>query len=68
MAIHEAARAQGLTMSEWVRAAIRIARRQRSCGDADQKVAAIRTAAAHAFPTGEVETMLADISAGYDAG
>jgi len=36
--------------------------------DADRKVQAIRAAARHAFPTADVEQMLAEIEGGYLGG
>ncbi|MGI9017752.1 MAG: antitoxin [Euzebya sp.] len=64
---HEAASRDGLTMSEWARQALRHARRMRSTGNASRKLAAIRVAAGHAFPTGDIEQMLDEIEQGYHA-
>ena len=44
------------------------ARREEPRGDAGRKLDAIRSAARHEFPTGNVETMLSEIEAGYGSG
>jgi hypothetical protein len=64
-AFERAARRRGLTLSEWVRQQLRAGERQRATSAPDRKLAAIRTAAGHAFPTGEVADMLAEIERGY---
>ena len=66
--VHEAARMQGITTSEWVRQVLRQAERAASTGDPDAKLAAIRAAARHAFPTGDIDEMLGDIERGYTQG
>jgi predicted 2-oxoglutarate/Fe(II)-dependent dioxygenase YbiX len=63
--IRRAARRDRLTVSEWVRRCLREARRRQPLRDADRKMQAIRAAARHAFPTAEVERMLAEIESGY---
>ncbi len=56
------ARASGLTVSEWVRQALRVAQRETSDGDVDAKLAAIRKAAGYNLgPAVDIETMLAEI-------
>lgn len=62
------AQRHGLTVSEWVRQVIRAARRRESDGDPARKLAAIRAAAAHSFPTADIDTMLAETERGYLAG
>lgn len=64
--IHGAAARDGLTMSEWVRIALRHARRDRPRRDVAAKLAAVRSAASHAFPTADIEDMLADIARGHE--
>ncbi len=66
--IRHAARQSRMTASEWVRQALRAARRAVPAGDPKRKLEVVRAAARHAFPTGEVEQMLADIERGYAAG
>ena len=64
-AIQKAARRDQLTVSVWVRRCLREARRRQPARDAGRKLQAIRAAARHAFPTADVEQMLAEIESGY---
>jgi len=54
-----------LTVAEWVRMALRDARRHHAIGDPRKKLAAVRAAAQHSFPSGDVEQMLSEIETGY---
>jgi hypothetical protein len=63
--IQRAARRQGLTLAEWVRKALRAAYREEPLGDREKKLAAVRSAAAHEFPTADIDRMLGEIAAGY---
>lgn len=63
--IQRAARAERMTVAEWVRQALRAARRAVSTTDADRKLEAIRTAARHGFPTADIEQMNQEIVRGY---
>ena len=54
-----------MTLSEWVRQALRHARRDEPSGDARRKLAAVRAAAERSCPTGSVEQMLTEIERGY---
>ena len=63
--IQRVARRQGLTLAEWVRQALRSAFRQQPLGGRDKKLAAVRVAAAHEYPTADIERMLDEISSGY---
>jgi hypothetical protein len=63
--IQRAARVQRLTIAEWVRQALRAARKRQPTGDLDRKLGAVRTASQHAFPSGGVEQMLDEIERGY---
>jgi hypothetical protein len=60
------AQAQGVNISEWVRQALRVAERERSSGDVEAKLAAIRKAVSHRSGGREVDidTMLAETEAG----
>ncbi len=60
-----AAQRQGLTLSAWVRQTLRRAERDLASGDTSAKLAAVRAAAAHEFPTGDIDDVLADIERGY---
>jgi hypothetical protein len=61
------ARQHRMTTAEWVRRSLRAARDAESGADVGQKLAAVRQAASHAFPTGDIETMLDEIERGYRA-
>lgn len=63
--IRRAADKAGMTMSEWARAALRRARRDRASGDIARKLAAVRAAAGHSFPTGDIDQILEEIDQGY---
>ena len=54
-----------MTVAEWVRQTLRAARRHEPVGDAARKLSAIRAAARHAFPTGDMADMLHEIEHGY---
>ena len=64
-AIKTIAKRHHTTVAEWVRQALRAARRQESHLDADCKLKVIRTAVRHKFPSGDIEQMLAEIEHGY---
>jgi hypothetical protein len=55
----------GVTVSEWVRQALRMMRRDRSLLAADGKIDAVRRASQHGFPTGDIDAMLREIETGY---
>jgi hypothetical protein len=63
--IQRIARARRLTVAEWVRQALRAASRQEPLGDAGKKLAVVRAAARHAFPTGDIAQMLEEVERGY---
>ncbi len=56
---------RGMTVSEWVRQAIRSAQRREATGDSEHKLAQLRAAAQHAFPAPDIEQMLSEIEQGY---
>ncbi len=60
------ARRSGRTLAEWVRQALRNAAREESSGSTERKLAAIRAAAKHEFPTADIEQMLGEIAQGRD--
>jgi len=66
--VQRAARAQRTTVAEWVRQALRAARRREPLGDAGRKLDAVRAAVRHAYPVADMEQMLAEIERGYLAG
>jgi hypothetical protein len=63
--VQRAARARQMSIAEWVRQALAHARRREPLGDVEKKLAAIRAAVKHEFPTGDIETLLAEIEQGY---
>ena len=63
--IRRAARRQRLTTAAWVRQALRAARRSEPRADAGRKLAVVRAAARHSFPTADVAQMLREIESGY---
>jgi predicted 2-oxoglutarate/Fe(II)-dependent dioxygenase YbiX len=63
--IRRIARAQRMTVAEWVRQALRAASRREPLGDAGKKIESIRAASRHAFPTADIDQMLRDIERGY---
>lgn len=64
-AIRKIARESSMTVAEWVRQALRVARKNAPASDPGRKLEVVRAAARHAFPTADIETMLAEISRGY---
>jgi hypothetical protein len=63
--IQRAARAQHLSIAAWVRQALATARRREPVGDAGKKLDVVRAAARHAYPTADIDDMLAEIERGY---
>lgn len=62
--IREMATRECMTVSEWVRQVLRKARSEAPRSDADPKIAAVRSAARHSFPTADIGRMLAEIETG----
>lgn len=63
--IQRAARSRQMSIAEWVRQALAIARRREPLGDVGKKLEIIRAAAKHEFLTADIDTMLAEIEHGY---
>jgi hypothetical protein len=63
--IQRVARSRHMSIAEWVRQALAVARRQEPLGNLSQKLEAIRAASRHSFPTADIDTMLAEIESGY---
>jgi hypothetical protein len=57
-----------MTTAEWVRQVLRTARRREPSGDARKKLAVVRAGARNAFPTADIDQMLAEIERGYASG
>jgi len=66
--LREAASRQGVPVSEWVRRAIREARRREPSRDVEAKLRAVREAVKHEFPTADIDQMNAEIEQGYLSG
>jgi hypothetical protein len=63
--IRRTARRERMTVAEWVRQALRDARRQQPEREVHEKLDAVRQAAEHGFPTADIDQMLAEIERGY---
>ena len=66
--IRRIARARGVSIAEWVRSALSLARRTEPTRSVEKKLAASREAAKHEFPSPDIHTMLEEIARGYDDG
>jgi hypothetical protein len=62
--IRRIARRHRMTVAEWVRQALRAARRDEPAAEPRRKLMAVREASRYSFPTGEIDEMLADIERG----
>jgi hypothetical protein len=67
-AITALARKRKMTVSGWVRATLREARSRQPQMSGDRKILTVRAAVRHAFPTSDIDGMLADIESGYQPG
>ncbi len=63
--IQQSARRQQMTTAEWVRRALRAARRAEPRAAARKKLDVVRAAARHTFPAPDIEQMLDEIERGY---
>jgi hypothetical protein len=63
--IRRIARREHLTVGEWARRVLRLARSDKASGDPERKLRAIRKAATYSFPTADIEQMLDEIERGY---
>ena len=66
--VQRMARSRHMSLAEWVRQALELARRREPLGDTGKKLEVIRAAAQHDYPTGDINTMLAEIERGYGTG
>jgi hypothetical protein len=66
--IQRMARGRRMSLAEWVRQALDLARRREPLGGAGKKLEVIRAAAQHDYPTGDIGSMLAEIEKGYGTG
>jgi hypothetical protein len=63
--ILRAARSRHMSVAEWVREALDLARRQEPPGSIREKLQIIHAAAQHAYPVKDIDSMLVEIEAGY---
>jgi ribosomal 50S subunit-associated protein YjgA (DUF615 family) len=66
--LQEVARLEGVSVSEWVRRALRDARRREPSGDVERKLQALRKAMRYEFPAPDIDEMLAETERGYLTG
>lgn len=66
--IRAIARRHRMTVAEWVRQALRLARRDEPVTDPQRKLAVVREAARGGYPTADIGTMLTEIEQGYRSG
>lgn len=67
-AIAALAKRRKMTVSSWVRATLREARTRHPLASGDRKIQVVRAAVGHAFPTADMDRMLAEIESGYGSG
>jgi hypothetical protein len=56
-----------MTLAEWVRQTLRLARREQSLETVRSKLDAIEVAMSYEFPTGDIEQLLEQTEQGFDA-
>ena len=66
--IRRVAKRHRMTVAEWVRQALRRARRDEPATDPRRKLSAVREAARGDYPTADIDRMLTEIEGGYLAG
>jgi len=66
--VQRVARSRHMSIAEWVRQALELARRREPLGGAGKKLEIIRLAAQHQYPVGDIDIMLAEIETGYIGG
>jgi hypothetical protein len=66
--IRNVARSHHLSIAEWVRRALALARRHEPLGTVGKKLDVIRAATRHSYPTGDIGRILEEIESGYHAG
>ena len=66
--IQRVARSRRMSIAEWVRQALDLARRGEPTGSMGNKLQAVRRAVQCEYPVGDIDRMLAEIEAGYTGG
>lgn len=60
------ASSEGVTVAAWVRRVLEEAAREKPYRRVEEKLAAVREAAAHEYPTADIDDMLREVAAGRD--
>ena len=63
--IRRVARGHQMSVAEWVRQALRAARREEPATEPRRKIAVVREAAKGEYPTADIGAMLSEIERGY---
>lgn len=63
--IQRVARARHMSIAEWVRQALDLARRREPTQDSAKKLAVVRAAVLHNGPAADIDQMLEEIERGY---
>jgi hypothetical protein len=66
--IQRMARSRHMSIAEWVRQALDLARRQEPVGDIRKKLEVIRPATQHQYPVSDIQGLLAEIEKGCGIG
>ena len=66
--VQRMARSRRMSLAEWVRQALELARRREPLGDPGKKLEVIRAAAQHEYPTADIDAILEEIERGYGTG
>jgi hypothetical protein len=66
--VQRAARSRHMSIAEWVRQALALARQREPVGAAGRKLEVIRAAVRFDYPTADIDRMLEEIEAGYGSG
>ncbi len=65
--IQRMARSRHMSIAQWVRQALELARRREPASGVGKKLKVIRAAARYDYPSGDIDVMLAEIESGYGA-
>lgn len=63
--VQKAARSRHMSIAEWMRQALQLARRREPQGAVHKKLEIIESSARHAYPVGDMAEVLAEIERGY---
>jgi hypothetical protein len=66
--IQRVARSRHMSIAEWVRQALDLARRGEPTGSMEKKLESVRRAVQCEYPVGDIDLMLSEIESGYTAG